>query len=335
MSVLTATSYRWGLPWLLSAGVWMVSVTNTVPAEAQPAANEVDQTSQTQNEDVEHRLRLAREQLDEAAQRFARIVREQALSQKQIQNFEERAQSLAELEMQRAQRQIERAQARVERLAAASAKAGQRAMLGIIIDDSDKGGVVIRGVSPDSGAEQAGLQAGDRIVGINGVPLRSRSAGQDLIAVTDQLSPGDEAAIEYVRDGKPHNALVTTHSGAQSLNRFLGGIGESLRIRASDREPPKFSRLRREIKLAAMDANLGRYFGSDSGVLIVAAEHGSNFVSGDVLVSVNGATVATVDDAYRALANAGDSQQARVRRQGDERDVQFKPIWETLPETTQ
>ena len=295
----------------------------------------VDQTPQTQSEDVEHRLRLAREQLDEAAQRFASIVREQALSQKQIQNFEERAQSLAEREMQQAQRQIERAQARVERLAAASAEAGQRAMLGIIIDDSDKGGVVIRGVSPDSGAEQAGLQAGDRIVGINGVPLRSRSAGQDLIAVTQQLSPGDEAAIEYVRDGKPHNALVTTHSGAQSLNRFLGGIGESLRTRPAEREPPELRRLQQVLKLTAMDADLGRYFDSESGVLIIAAEPESNFVSGDVLVSVSGVKVANVDDAYRALADAGVSQQVRVRRQGGEQDIPFKPVWEMLQEATQ
>ncbi|MXX29527.1 MAG: PDZ domain-containing protein, partial [Gammaproteobacteria bacterium] len=42
------------------------------------------------------------------------------------------------------------------------------AELGVMISDDDQGGVLLMEVSPGSGAEQAGLEPGDRLTAIDG-----------------------------------------------------------------------------------------------------------------------------------------------------------------------
>ena len=70
-------------------------------------------------------------------------------------------------------------------------------MMRVMLDTTDEG-VFIKGFSPDSPAASAGIEAGDRILSINGTPIRHFTDVK--IAMIDQ-SPGNEIAITLERRG--------------------------------------------------------------------------------------------------------------------------------------
>ncbi len=94
-----------------------------------------------------------------------------------------------------------------------AAPASRRAMLGVMTDPkSDKVGAVVKGVTPGSPAEAAGLQEGDVITAIDHHDINN-AAG--LIAeIGSQHKPGDEVRIVYERNGK-QNSAFTKLSSAQ------------------------------------------------------------------------------------------------------------------------
>ena len=67
-------------------------------------------------------------------------------------------------------------------------------------------GINVRFISPDSGAERAGIQPGDIIIGINGQSITSMS---ELNAVKDTFAAGDTVTITVYRDGKDIDFEVT------------------------------------------------------------------------------------------------------------------------------
>lgn len=93
----------------------------------------------------------------------------------------------------------------------------QRGLLGIHIGpiNSEKArelklpsveGVYISSVSPGGGAEDAGLQADDVIVGINNIKIRTIPELQEQVG---RLHPGSSISVEYIRSGKRKTAQVT------------------------------------------------------------------------------------------------------------------------------
>jgi serine protease Do len=86
----------------------------------------------------------------------------------------------------------------------------QRALLGVRIKDVDNEiaadfnlgnveGVLVRTVDPGSGAEEAGLQMNDIIIGVNGTKTASVPALQEQIA---RFRPGDTVALDIIRNGR-------------------------------------------------------------------------------------------------------------------------------------
>jgi S1-C subfamily serine protease len=83
----------------------------------------------------------------------------------------------------------------------------ERPRLGIEGDDRAAGpGAVVGRVVPGGPADQAGLEAGDRIVAIDGEPVRSFSSLQGEIGTR---SPGDTVTLEIERDGSTLTVEVT------------------------------------------------------------------------------------------------------------------------------
>ena len=83
-----------------------------------------------------------------------------------------------------------------ERAAPASADAGA-------VDLSSAGGVLVAAIRARTPAARAGLAAGDRILAVNGAPLRD--------AIDFQFHAGDERlALRGVRDGAPFERVGTT-----------------------------------------------------------------------------------------------------------------------------
>lgn len=59
-------------------------------------------------------------------------------------------------------------------------------------------GVYVNSVTPGGGADEAGIKAGDVIIGVNKVKVRSIPELQEQIG---RLHPGDKVLVEYIRNG--------------------------------------------------------------------------------------------------------------------------------------
>jgi Do/DeqQ family serine protease len=105
----------------------------------------------------------------------------------------------------------------------------QRGLLGIQITDvnasiaeelklSISQGVLVNRVNIGSAAEQAGLQPGDVIVGINGHNVNSVSELQEWVA---RNRPGKEIKVSYLREGEPHDvsAKLRNNEGNEKITR--------------------------------------------------------------------------------------------------------------------
>ena len=93
----------------------------------------------------------------------------------------------------------------------------KRAVLGITmqqIDDkiadelklSSRNGVYISGVSKNGAAEKAGIKEGDVLVAIDSYKVGTPAAVQETVS---RFSPGDEAVVTVIRDGKEKEFKVT------------------------------------------------------------------------------------------------------------------------------
>src|SRR5579884_4016669 len=75
---------------------------------------------------------------------------------------------------------------------------------------------LVQSVQPGSPAENAGLRAGDRIVAINGAPLRAEDS---ITAVWSVHKPGDAVELTVQRPGESHPIVlhaIFRASGPQS-----------------------------------------------------------------------------------------------------------------------
>jgi S1-C subfamily serine protease len=192
-----------------------------------------------------------------------------------------------------------------------------RAMLGIGIgDDRDKQsdeGVAVLSVSPGGPAANAGMKTGDVIVELNGKSLqggKDDSPRAKLLAEMAKLSPGDEANVRYLRNGKaatvkievdrlPREAVRTKRIEIPNMDRFQDRAREleTFRIFAEGRGPLG------DMELVALTPKLGQYFGTDKGLLIVRAPDNKDIKleDGDVLVDIDGRVPSDPGHAFRIL----------------------------------
>jgi serine protease Do len=93
----------------------------------------------------------------------------------------------------------------------------QRGILGVGIDEITNSraqtlglesveGVYVTRVSAESGADEAGIQRGDVIVGINGIKVRTVPELQEIVA---RYRPGNTLEVEFIRGGMLENTRVT------------------------------------------------------------------------------------------------------------------------------
>jgi hypothetical protein len=69
------------------------------------------------------------------------------------------------------------------------------------------------------------------------------------------------------------------------------------------------------LNLAPLNADLGRYFGTDKGVLVIAADQESlpGIRAGDVITSIAGETVDRPEDALRALRDKASGKEVPIK----------------------
>jgi serine protease Do len=198
----------------------------------------------------------------------------------------------------------------------------QHAKLGVTVQEVDQGlvdsfkldsveGALVSNVERGSAADKAGLKTGDIIRKVNGQPIISSG---DVSAVVSMARPGEKAALEVWRDGK----LV-------QLNASLGKAGDkgdrSEQMASSGDNGAKLG-----LALRPLDPMERRESGIASGLVIEDAGGAAAIAGvrrGDVLLSVNGKPVSSVDQVRDLVGKANKSVALLIQR-GD--DKIFIPV---------
>lgn len=178
------------------------------------------------------------------------------------------------------------------------------------------GGLLVTVVQTASPAAKAGLQPDDVIVAMNGKRLRDPA---ELGSMVTALAPGRKVRLQVFRAGQ------TSHVSAVLAAREPRPAPEPL-VRFDLPAPDTFFtdmpspalRWRNSImgvEYEGVDSQLAQFFGVKQGVLIRLVQPGSaasegGLHAGDVVIKLNGKTVASPRDFALALQNRGRGAQS-------------------------
>jgi S1-C subfamily serine protease len=233
----------------------------------------------------------------------------------------------------------------------------RRARLGVTVDmrasDADSIGATIQSVTPGGPAAKAGLKSGDIITKINGKSLtasdNSRSGedeslpGVRLVEYAAQLKPSETITLEYRRGAARQTATVVTGDepvmafeefpsegdfrmkvpgGAMRRNPFEGGKAGEFQFEKIPGGAMAyafgFGGPLMDLELAPLNPDLGTYFGTTEGVLVinVPKESTLGLKGGDVILSIDGRKAAGPGSLLRILRSyePGDSFKLEIMR---------------------
>lgn len=192
-----------------------------------------------------------------------------------------------------------------------------RVRLGVTVDGSadHTEGVVISGVSEGGPAAAAGLRAGDVLVEVNGQSLaateeRTRPAVLRVREALAEVDPGAEIAVRYRRGSRTRSADVTVVAAPEAPRaprEFVFGMGDAPRtlVEIPGMPPMPAIALRPlgDYEFVSVDAELGRYFGTESGLLVVRTgeENPLGLRAGDVILNIGGREPRSPTQAARIL----------------------------------
>jgi C-terminal processing protease CtpA/Prc len=248
----------------------------------------------------------------------------------------EAAREIAEISKERLPRIAE-----IERRFAWSSKP----RLGVTIEaaesDGPVEGVTILGVSPGSAASDAGLRSGDVLTSVNGESLSAESgkvANMRLLDFMNGVEEGDVLKVEYLRDGKSGSVEVEPQIMADNTFMWAGEGGpREIHIARPPVAPEFIERFEMEfgspwahtglgdLELVQLNEGLGRYFGTDKGLLVVKAPKSDAFdlKDGDVIQNIDGREPKDVRHALRILGSyaAGETLKLGIMRDKKKRSI--------------
>src|SRR5881409_1551375 len=191
-----------------------------------------------------------------------------------------------------------------------------RGRIGVVVktqpdSQADKLGAKIEGVTPGGPAAKAGLKVGDIITRFNGTALAGVKAededqsgpGTKLVQLARKLEPDDTVEVEFLR-------------GTDSKKAILVAENRGMRMQMVMPEPPEiamgpgmmdhfeiFGSPWGDLRLVSLNADLGEYFGTKQGVLVVKAPADSALPlkGGDVITAIGGRKPANPEHAMRIL----------------------------------
>jgi S1-C subfamily serine protease len=199
----------------------------------------------------------------------------------------------------------------------------RRARLGLKVNlqaqESDSIGARVDAVTPGGPAAKAGIRSGDVVTRLDGNSLLTapelpgqpgRSLpGLRLIELAARLAPNDTASLEF-RRGKDRKTVTLVTAGDPMLlgvrtRAFaqgdfappnldaMRGVGPDPDIESLDFRLPRMAMLYggelSELELAPLNPDLGQYFGTTEGILVISAPRSSSLGlrGGDVVLTVD------------------------------------------------
>lgn len=230
----------------------------------------------------------------------------------------EAARQIAEITSERLPRMVE-----IERRFELSDKP----RLGVTIDGEQRAGpvegVAILGVTPGSAASDAGLRSGDVITAINDESLSADSAqlaNTRLLDFMRGVEAGDVLKVEYLRNGKVGSVEVEPRVMEANMFVWRGDGGRHFTVPGAPNAPHAPAVMEKfkmdfafpwagtglgELELVELSKGLGRYFGTDKGLLVISAPKSDAFElqDGDVIQSIDGREPKDVRHAMRILSS--------------------------------
>lgn len=205
--------------------------------------------------------------------------------------------------------------------------------LGLVLGQFQDRDVQVLGVTPGGGADKAGVKAGDLLRAIDDKPVQGDTASDRVAWARSRLTglqTDQPVSLGLLRAGKPLTlTAVPTRPSSVSLLEGLDAL------------PPDVQRVLRPgdavvaptgsggvsgvanqvsgwsgVNLVAVDPQLGRYFGSDHGVLVLSAGPGHGLRAGDVVLKIGRQEVTTPAAMMQAITSSpsGTAMQALVLR---------------------
>ena len=232
-----------------------------------------------------------------------------------------------------------------------------RPLFGVVLEADASRGVLISAVSPQGPAQEAGLRPGDRLLAVAGRSLVAESGEARLSLASDLLreaAPDRETKLRIERGGSELDFAVVPRSlpqlaalrgdrasaerWAQELTRVatpmtrfqIGELSPFAPCAEGENclaEALLASQRWNGLRLFPLNSELGRYFGSERGVLVLESGQDHPLRPGDVLLSVAGVEVDTPAAVMRQLrGGSADSRELRLRRDGREQRLQIDAV---------
>jgi len=274
---------------------------------------------------IQEAMKQAQKQMDEARKQ-ARLQAEEARKQ-------------AQKQMQEARKQIQEAMKQYRDVSRLHVLGSFFPRLGLVMkfdaSSTGAGGIAIQGVTPGSPAEKAGLKAGDVVTALDGLPLvevpdgGSESSGRlfsKAASAVHRLRPGESVTIEYRRGKESRTAELKMEPKG---SRAWSVSSDDWRGHFRWLELPDHWQ---ELELVTISPELGQYFGTKQGLLVVRASTAdANLKPGDVILKIGDEQLSTPTQAVRALRSyePGKEVPVEILRQKEKRTVAIRlPVGE-------
>jgi len=221
-----------------------------------------------------------------------------------------------------------------------------RPRLGVNIGDDDSNGpvegVLVVGVTPGSAAEDAGLRSGDVITSINGEAMsadEAEAAMQLILEFMEGVEEGDILDVEYLREGKVGTVEVEPRPVQEQVFAFRGFPRDFSMpdVHVAPNVVENFNHnlafawsgnVWSDMELVELNEGLGKYFGADSGVLVVSAPDSPalQLEDGDVIRKIDDREPTSVRHAMRILGSyqAGETLQIEILREKKQRTLEIQ-----------
>ena len=202
--------------------------------------------------------------------------------------------------------------------------------------ETDKIGAKIEGVTPGGPADKAGLKVGDIVTSFNGTSLAGvkpededeSGPGTKLVELAHKLEPGDTVQVEYRRGGDSKKATLVTEDLGASFRMEMSAPRAMIMPRMPEMNFEFFDSPWGDLRLVGLNPDLGEYFGTKDGVLVVKAAGDSSLPlkSGDVILSIGGRKPANPEHAMRILRSyeRGETVSVEIMRKQKRMTVAWK-----------
>lgn len=206
-----------------------------------------------------------------------------------------------------------------------------RARIGVLVstDEDERGdrvGARIESVTPGGPADKAGLKADDVITRFNGVSLAKNDEedshpGAKLVRLAQALDPGDTVRVDYRRGADNRSVTLV----AEEVESQWSGSISPFKVEEPDFKfdfdqdfPRAWSFAMGhpwgDLELVTLNSDLGEYFGTQEGVLVVRApsEGDLPLKGGDVILAIDGRKPTSPGHAMRILRSYDEGESVKI-----------------------